>query len=89
MQSSSTLARKKLLVANLIQQIAAENSEVKTALENRDLLLFRSFRLAHPELFHENADEPICMNSLQQHFNDYLLTLSRMGFLTYYLEENQ
>jgi hypothetical protein len=90
MQATSTLEQKKVLVARLIRELSDESEELKQAMENRDILLFRSFRLAHPQLFHhEHSDDPICIESLKQHFKEYLLTLSRMGFLTYYLDEEQ
>lgn len=90
MQATPTLEQKKVLVARLIKELSDESGEIKEAMDSRDILLFRSFRLAHPQLFHhENSDEPICLDSLKQHFKEYLLTLSRMGFLTYYLDEEQ
>lgn len=90
MQAPTTLEQKKVLVARLIRELSDESEELKEALDIRDILLFRSFRLAHPQLFqHENSDVPVCLDSLKQHFKEYLLTLSRMGFLTYYLDEKQ
>lgn len=87
MESNFTLAKKKKFVTTLMQDIVRDNIEVKKALEERDILLFRSFRLHHAEFFeHENTDEPICIQSLKEAFKLYLLNLSRMGFLTYYLD---
>lgn len=88
METKFTKLQKKQMVDQLIREISENHDELKQSLEDRDILLFRSFRLAHPELFHNgNSDEPVCVESLKQAFKDYLLSLSRMGFLTYYLEE--
>jgi hypothetical protein len=87
MQATFTLEQKQTFVANLFNQICAENEQVKAALDHRDILLFRSFRLAYPELFDQKTPEqPICMESLKEHFKNYLIKLSEMGFLTYYLD---
>ncbi len=87
MEAVFTREQKKVLINNLIQEISTNSEELRQALEDRDILLFRSFRLANPHLFvSERSDEPICIDSLKDEFKDYLLTLSRMGFLTYYLD---
>ncbi|GEM_PF-1946428 len=87
METIFTREQKKEMVDKLIQEIAEKSEELKIALEDRDILLFRSFRMAHPELFHEEKPEiPICIDSIKEAFREYLLKLSKMGFLTYYLD---
>ncbi|MFD2921362.1 hypothetical protein ACFS6H_16670 [Terrimonas rubra] len=73
-------------IKQMLFELGEQNELLKQELRKQEGLLFNAFRLAHPDFFSPD----LTANSkhhefVQPHFQEYLLKLSRMNPLTYYL----